>query len=57
MILYLLVLILFWRFIFMKRFGLKIGIDVDDVLFQCNEFAVNLANRDNDFEEPLKLEE
>ena len=41
----------------MKRFGLKIGIDVDDVLFQCNEFAVNLANRDNDFEEPLKLEE
>lgn len=41
----------------MKRFGLKIGIDVDDVLFACNEYAVELANKEFGFQPPIACEE
>ena len=29
----------------MKRFRLKIGVDVDDVLMSCNEYALERVNR------------
>ena len=41
----------------MKKFKLKVGIDVDDVLFQCDSYAVELANRDYGFKPPLHINE
>lgn len=41
----------------MSKFRLKFGIDVDDILFQCNEYAVTLANREYDFAPPLSINE
>ena len=40
----------------MKKF-LKIGIDVDDVLFSCNEYAIELANKEFHFDPPLSIQE
>ena len=32
----------------MKKY-FRIGLDVDDILFSCNEYAVELANREYGF--------
>ena len=34
-----------------------VGIDVDDVLYSCNEYALNLANKKYGFEPPVTLDE
>lgn len=40
-----------------KRFKLRFGIDVDDILMSCNQYAVELANQKYEFNPPLALEE
>ncbi|MCI8506207.1 MAG: hypothetical protein HFI67_08485 [Lachnospiraceae bacterium] len=40
----------------MKKY-FKIGLDVDDILFSCNEYAVSLANETYGFEPPMTVEE
>ncbi len=40
----------------MKKY-FKIGLDVDDILFSCNEYAVALANEEYGFEPPMTVEE
>ena len=40
----------------MKKY-FRIGLDVDDILFSCNEYAVELANREYGFEPPMTIEE
>lgn len=37
----------------MKRFKFRIGVDVDDILFSCNDYAVQLANQTGNFNPPL----
>lgn len=39
------------------KFKLKIGIDVDDILMECNQYALDLANKEFGFNPPLTLEE
>lgn len=41
----------------MKKFKLSFGIDVDDILMSCNQYAVELANKEFGFNPPLALEE
>ena len=41
----------------MKRFKLKVGIDVDDILFSCDQYAIDLANKEYGIEPPLSIEE
>lgn len=41
----------------MKKFRLKIGVDVDDVLFSCNQYAFDLANKEYNYNPPLHLNE
>ncbi len=40
----------------MKKY-FKIGLDVDDILFSCNEYAVALANEEYGFAPPMTVEE
>ncbi|MCI8466150.1 MAG: guanylate kinase [Lachnospiraceae bacterium] len=40
----------------MKKY-FKIGLDVDDILFSCNEYAVSLANQEYSFVPPMTVEE
>ncbi len=40
----------------MKKY-FKIGLDVDDILFSCNEYAVALANEEYGFDPPMTVEE
>jgi len=39
----------------MRKFRLKVGLDVDDVLFSCNEFAVELENKAGKYVPPLQV--
>lgn len=41
----------------MKRFRLKVGIDVDDVLFSCDQYAIDMANAKWHYDPPLSIEE
>lgn len=41
----------------MKKFKLRIGLDVDDILFSCNDYAVALANAKGAFDPPLSVNE
>lgn len=41
----------------MKRFRLKIGVDVDDVLLSCNEYALERVNKRLKLNPPLHLED
>lgn len=41
----------------MKKFHLRIGIDVDDVLFDCVPYAIKLANEKYNYNPPLNVEE
>ena len=40
-----------------KKFKLRFGIDVDDILMPCNQYAIDLANAEYGFNPPLALEE
>ncbi len=41
----------------MKKYRIRIGLDVDDTLYECNSYAVSIINRNHPDEEPMKLEE
>lgn len=41
----------------MKKFKLRVGIDVDDILFSCDQYAIDLANEEYGYEPPLSIEE
>ena len=31
----------------MKRYRLRIGLDVDDILYDCNAYAIELLNKED----------
>ena len=39
----------------MKKYRLQIGLDVDDVLYECNSYALEWLNRDEGIDPPLRL--
>lgn len=39
----------------MKKYRLQIGLDVDDVLYDCNRYALELLNREEQIEPPLTV--
>lgn len=41
----------------MKRFKLKIGLDADDVLYECNAYALRLLNEGKYADNPIEIEE
>ena len=41
----------------MRKYRIKVGLDVDDTLYECNSYAVEIINRRHPDEEPMKIEE
>ena len=41
----------------MKKYRIRVGLDVDDTLYECNSYAVAIINRRHPDEEPLRIEE
>ena len=41
----------------MKKYRIRIGLDVDDTLYECNSYAVSIINSRHPDEEPLKVED
>lgn len=41
----------------MRKYRIRVGLDVDDTLYECNSYAVSIINRRHPDEEPLKLED
>lgn len=41
----------------MKKYRIRIGLDVDDTLYECNSYAVSIINSRHPDEEPIKLED
>ena len=39
----------------MKKFRLKVGLDVDDVLYSCNDYAITLENKTGKYNPPLSV--
>ena len=39
----------------MKKYRLQIGLDVDDILYECNEYALDLLNRAENINPPLTI--
>ena len=39
----------------MKKYRLQIGLDVDDILYECNEYALDLLNRAENITPPLTI--
>ena len=39
----------------MKKYRLQIGLDVDDILYECNEYALELLNRTENIDPPLTI--
>ena len=39
----------------MKKYRLQIGLDVDDVLYDCNAYALEWLNREENIQPPLRL--
>ena len=39
----------------MKKFRLKVGLDVDDVLYSCNDYAISLENKTGKYTPPLSV--
>ena len=39
----------------MKKYRLQIGLDVDDILYECNEYALDLLNREENITPPLTI--
>lgn len=41
----------------MRKYRIRIGLDVDDTLYECNSYAVSIINGRHPDEEPMKIEE
>lgn len=41
----------------MKKYRIRVGLDVDDTLYECNSYAVSIINKRYPDEEPIKLED
>ncbi len=41
----------------MRKYRIRVGLDVDDTLYECNSYAVDIINRRHPDEEPLRIEE
>ncbi len=41
----------------MKRYRLRIGLDVDDTLYECNSYALSIINKRHPDEEPVSINE
>lgn len=41
----------------MKKYRIRVGLDVDDTLYECNSYAVSIINSRHPDELPLKVEE
>lgn len=41
----------------MKKYRIRVGLDVDDTLYDCNAYAVSIINQRHPDEEPVKLED
>ncbi len=41
----------------MRKYRIRIGLDVDDTLYECNSYAVDIINRRHPDEEPIRIEE
>ena len=39
----------------MKKYRLQIGLDVDDILYDCNAFALERLNREEGIDPPLRI--
>ncbi len=39
----------------MRRYRLRIGLDVDDTLYDCNAYALSIVNKNHPDEEPVKI--
>ena len=41
----------------MKKYRIRVGLDVDDTLYECNSYAVSIINRRHPDEPPIKIED
>ncbi len=41
----------------MRKYRLRIGLDVDDVLYECNAYALSIVNANHPDEEPITINE
>lgn len=41
----------------MKKYRIRVGLDVDDTLYECNSYAVQIINSRHPDEEPLRVED
>lgn len=41
----------------MKKYRIRVGLDVDDTLYECNSYAVSIINNRYPDEEPVKVED
>ncbi len=41
----------------MKKYRIRVGLDVDDTLYECNSYAVSIINSRHPDEEPLRVED
>ena len=41
----------------MRKYRIRVGLDVDDTLYECNSYAVSIINARHPEEEPMKIEE
>ncbi len=41
----------------MRKYRIRVGLDVDDTLYECNSYAVSIINSRHPDEEPMRIEE
>ena len=41
----------------MKKYRIKVGLDVDDTLYECNSYALDILNKRYPDEEPMTINE
>ncbi len=41
----------------MRKYRIRVGLDVDDTIYECNSYAVSIINSRHPDEEPMKIEE
>ena len=41
----------------MKKYRLRVGLDVDDTLYECNSYALSIINARYPDEEPISINE
>ena len=39
----------------MKKYRLRIGLDVDDILYDCNAYALEQLNKEKGYDPPLSI--